>query len=685
VSKRASRTRADAAHRRRLNSVPTSSTAVSWGWRSFLIVFGVAAAMRLLVAFQVWDLPLVRTPKLDSFEYVSWARRLAAGDFSWPIVSQHGPGYPFFLAALLTAGAGSLRAAIAAQAVLGALTAAMIAAIAREWSDARAGLAAGLAYGLYGPAVYIDTALLGEGLLMFLLVLAVWMLRREPVTAARAAGAGVALGAATLVRPTALLTVVAGAAWLTLSVRRRQPRAFALAGWFVAACLLVVSPALAKNWSVSRSLSVQGYGGMNFYIGNSPRHTGRPTFRLGAGWDALNSEASRAGIADPASQDRYYVTKTLTEIRESPFAFLALLAAKTLWLVQSEEVRDSHSYYFFADQSPALRVLPRMAVLFPLACAGVFVLIRMRARTGLLAYYSLAAVASTVLLVVGTRYRMPIVPALAIAAGPGVVAIVDAALARRRNELVVYAAIATIAIGLSHALSDPRNHNMAEEWAFTGSSLITERNLPAAEAAFRRALALDPSSSFTLDGLGLAQYNAGRLDEARKAFARAIAHDPDSARAVYHLALVDDRERHAPAAIAGYRRALALSPYDGAIARDLGLALLAERQPADAVPHLRMAAAQAPLDADAHRALGTSLGLVGQTQDARAEMQRAVELMPSNGEAWLDLCLLSLDLNDVEAAMTALQRARDWGAGVERVTFAADALARARRPPSQRR
>ena len=92
-----------------------------------------------------------------------------------------------------------------------------------------------------------------------------------------------------------------------------------------------------------------------------------------------------------------------------------------------------------------------------------------------------------------------------------------------------------------------------------------------------------------------------------------------------------------------------------------------------------MAAAQAPLDAEAHRVLGTALGIAGQTQEARVEMQRVVELVPSNGEAWLDLFLLSLDLHDVDAAMVALQRARDWGAGVERVTFAADALARARR------
>src|SRR5437870_11134871 len=68
-----------------------------------------AATLRLLIAAQLWDLPLVRTPKLDSAEYLSWASRLAAGDFSWPIVSAHGPGYPVFLAAVLNLFNGSLH------------------------------------------------------------------------------------------------------------------------------------------------------------------------------------------------------------------------------------------------------------------------------------------------------------------------------------------------------------------------------------------------------------------------------------------------------------------------------------------------------------------------------------------------------------------------------------------------
>jgi Flp pilus assembly protein TadD len=317
--------------------------------------------------------------------------------------------------------------------------------------------------------------------------------------------------------------------------------------------------------------------------------------------------------------------------------------------VQGEEIRDSHSFYFFTGQSPVLRVLPRMAILFPLACVGALAMARRRTRASLLAYHAAAGAAGPVLLVLGMRYRMPLVPALAIAAGAGLTALADSVAARRIRDVSLYASVAIVAVLISHLQSDPQNRNPAEEWAFTGSSLVTEHNLPAAEAAYQRALSLDQRSGFAWDGLGLVQYDAGRLGDARQAFDRALALDPDSARATFHIALVDERDGRAPQAIAGYARALALSPYDAEIAGHLG----------------------------------TALGMAGRIEEARTQFRRVVELTPSNGEAWLDLCLLSLDSHDVEGASAALQHAREWGATPDRLTFASEALARATSQPSR--
>lgn len=111
----------------------------------------------------------------------------------------------------------------------------------------------------------------------------------------------------------------------------------------------------------------------------------------------------------------------------------------------------------------------------------------------------------------------------------------------------------------------------------------------------------------------------------------------------------------------------------------MGEALIKENKPTEAIPHLRVAAGQLPNDSNMHYALATALGMAGQSAEARVEMYRVVELAPTNGEAWLDLCLLSLDARDVNGASVAFQRARDLGASPERLAFASAALARAGR------
>jgi superkiller protein 3 len=244
---------------------------------------------------------------------------------------------------------------------------------------------------------------------------------------------------------------------------------------------------------------------------------------------------------------------------------------------------------------------------------------------------------------------MPLVPALAIAAGAGVEAIVRDALERHIERLGAYAAAVICAIAVSHLLHDGRNTNVAEEWALTGSALVTEHRLTDAEAAYRRALDLDPRLGLAWDGLGLTLYDAGRLHDAKPAFERALEIDPDNSRATFHLALVRERNDELELAAAGYARALSLSPFDAEVRKDL---------------------------AEVTRKLAVKLGMSGRTAEARDAMQRAVELAPDNGEAWIDLCLLSLDLGDRNRAAEALQRGRERGASADRVAFAAAALAR---------
>ena len=134
-------------------------------------IFFLALAARLAAAFVLGDLPISRTPQLDSAAYVSWARALAADPAFWPAYPEHAPGYPMFMAAILGVSGGSLMAVRIAQAILGAIGCVLTARVAARTLTPGAFLPAGLLQAAYAPLVYIDSALLAESLLIFLLIL----------------------------------------------------------------------------------------------------------------------------------------------------------------------------------------------------------------------------------------------------------------------------------------------------------------------------------------------------------------------------------------------------------------------------------------------------------------------------------------------------------------------------------
>jgi 4-amino-4-deoxy-L-arabinose transferase-like glycosyltransferase len=525
-------------------------------WPAAIAVFAVALLLRLVAAWQLGSLPLSRTPQLDSAAYVMWARDIVAGGTAWPAYPEHAPGYPFFVAGILALFNGSLMAVRVCQAVLGAIGCVLTARIAARTVGSHAFLWAGLLQAVYAPLIYVETALLAESLLVFLLVLTL-----DLVTAADGRGqrwllGGVALGAACVVRPTALVLV---AAFLIVLVSRhrwqRETRALGLA--FAGGVLLLVAPVVIQNWRVTGLPMIQAYGGLNAYLGNRPSGDGAARARLGGEWDRLEGEASRAGTGRN-DQDRYYLRRTVSEIVDRPAAYVGLLASKFWWTVQDEELRDTHSYYFFANAWAPLRWLPSFGWIFALAVAGI-VAARPRDPAWLIAY-GIAMLATVVLLVIGTRYRMPIVPVVIAFAGGGLAATIAALRSRRWNRAATLAAVILVAWAATELRHDAASRNLSEEQALTGLSLLQEGHVAEAESAYRTAIETDGSSSFAWDGLGLVLLRRQLHNDARDAFDRAVQLNPSNATAWVHLGVALEYVRNPGAALNAYRQALAITP-----------------------------------------------------------------------------------------------------------------------------
>jgi 4-amino-4-deoxy-L-arabinose transferase-like glycosyltransferase len=528
-------------------------------WPAAIAVFVVALLLRLLAVWQLGSLPLSRTPQLDSAAYLMWAREIVAGGLAWPAYPEHAPGYPFFVAAILALSNGSLMAVRVCQAVLSAIGCVLTARIAARTVGSKAFVWAGLLQAAYAPLIYIETSLLAESLLVFLLTLTLDIVTAADGRAKRWLIGGVVLGAACVVRPTALVLVAAFPIVLVSRYRwQRETRVFGLA--LVGGVLVLVAPVVIQNWRVTGQPMIQAYGGLNAYLGNRPSGDGAARARLGGEWDRLEGEASRAGTGRN-DQDRYYLRRTLSEIADRPAAYVGLVASKLWWTMQDDELRDTHSYYFFADAWAPMRWLPSFGWIFALAVAGI-VAARPRDPAWLLAY-GIAMLATVVLLVIGTRYRMPIVPVVIAFAGGGLAATIDAFRSRRWNRAAALAAVIVVAWAATEIRHDAASHNVAEEQALTGLSLLQEGHVAEAESAYRTAIETDGSSSFAWDGLGLVLLRRQLHGDARNAFERAVQINPSNATAFVHLGVAFEYLGNPSGALNAYRQALAITPQRG--------------------------------------------------------------------------------------------------------------------------
>ncbi|HUS66064.1 MAG TPA: dynamin family protein [Kofleriaceae bacterium] len=206
-----------------------------------------------------------------------------------------------------------------------------------------------------------------------------------------------------------------------------------------------------------------------------------------------------------------------------------------------------------------------------------------------------------------------------------------------------------------------------------------------AAVALEQLIAQRPSSSAAHTLLGAARLELDDLPAAAAAFARAIelADDLPDAHLGRGEALL--RQGDLAGAAAAFRRAQAVAGGDRAVLaaayRGSGLAHRASGDVGKAVRELRKAVAESPDDAVALAALGSALLADGGPRaEARRHLRRAVDSAAPPITTWLALGALELADGDAAAARAHYQRAADQARSTdlpaaERAAALADALA----------
>lgn len=576
----------------------------------------------------------------DALTYVSWAERIAGGDWLGTGPFYQAPLYPYVLAALFAVVGQDLFAVRLFQALAGAIACGLMTAAGQRFFGRRAGVVSGLLLACYAPAIFFDGLIQKSALdlLSFSLLLLAVALLHEDASISRCALAGASLGFLAMTRENALLLGPVLLTWLWL--RNRKPYPLVLA--FLLGCAAVLAPVAIRNQVVSGEVHLTTVQlGPNFFIGNSDRANGTYVpLKAGRG-NPLFEQRDATELAQralgrtltPGEVSAYWRYRALEWIGRNPTAWLRLMARKALLFWNRVEAVDTEDLATYGDFSPVLRVLNyflNFGVLAPIGFLGMF-LTRERLRElwilhGLAVTYFVSVAVFYVL----ARYRYPVVPVLVLFAGAAIekgASWWKNGSTRERTSAVALVAVTAIFCNWP-ALPAVKMRGVTHY--NVGVRLQQEGRTDEAVREYEEAIRLVPEHANAHSNLGLLLAGRGEHDKAIWHYRNAIHADPDLAEAHTNLGIELAAAGKSDAALAEFERAVELDPESSWAVFNLGTALAQLGDSSRALHWLLLAVRLDPMNATAHNNLGIVLASVGRLQEAIVEFKLALQLQPGD-------------------------------------------------------
>jgi hypothetical protein len=278
---------------------------------------------------------------------------------------------------------------------------------------------------------------------------------------------------------------------------------------------LLLAASLAINYASSRHLVVTTTGaGANLWIGNGPNADGVSPFVRAD--DPVVRQVERSA-GDAVVADEMFRDHALRWITAHPARTGALALRKLAWTFSDRELPNASDIEWETGHSWLFRrpIFPLgLGVLLPLALVGLVALERRRrSLAALLAPVSVAVLVGLVFFT-NARFRMTMIPSLAILAGVGI----DRGLVRWRwsgGALAIGLALAWLPFG------GVRTYRIPEIDVNTASLEIADGRYAEAVRLLRGALASRPEDASAWMALGTMLERMGRLGDADRAWADA--------------------------------------------------------------------------------------------------------------------------------------------------------------------
>ncbi len=584
-----------AAENRRDLAKPALAAALGWAVIAQVFAFVMRA-----------DGPLARAPIVDAKAYWAWAGRIAGGELVADTPFFSAPLYPYLLGLLRAAG-GGLSAAYLLNALLWVACAGLVGRLAwRRYGPSAGALAAWVFVLLQDPFASTGRILAGplQCLVVALVIERAGALRAAP-TRGRAIALGLATGLACLAWPVLLPAVLLLGLWTAWALRKPL-----LGSAVTLSATLAILPATLHNVAACGEwIPISAHGGVTFYHGNNAAADG--TFSplgVSSEKEVQNREArdlASAALGREAAWSEvssHFFGRGLDWWKGAPGEAAALAAVKLRYFLFGSNYGD-----IYPRGAEAAEPDGRWLLLAPLPVAAVLCLAFVALTFGLLRDPR-RHVPDLVLLGAGLgvcvvfwftpRYRLPVLPVVALLAGWGLAQIAAWGRAPRAAGLCAGA----LAIGLTSGIVN----------SLTGFDTV-ERQVPWFQMV-----------------LGQAHRDLGEFDEAEARFRRALEMGEGGAE-VRLADLARERGDYTTALVDAARLADS-RPGDSFAQRTFAVTLAEAGRPAEAVEYFERALTLAPEDWLSSKGLGQARSDSGDFAGAIEPLLRAQELSAGAAE-----------------------------------------------------
>ena len=538
-------------------------------------VFTLAITVRLLHLFETSKNPTFNLPIIDSQTYDDLARSLLAGAEMGPKFFWQPFFYPFFLYKLYSLCGGSIICAKLFQMVLGAFTCVLTYRIGCKVSGQRTGLLAGIITACYGPLIFFEGELLATGWAAFFsatLVLAV-LKAREEKKLLYCFIAGSIAGFSVITRPVFLPFIVAAFVWLVfrsykepISQKNILLRILVLTAGF---CIVTSAVAVQSLAATGRFSALPRSGGVNLYIGNNPESEKTLAVRPSQ-WQNLTKLPRRFTSTNKQQDSEFFTARFREYVLKHPGPFLKGLGYKALQFASSREIPRNIDIYVFRKFSRLLSGLVwkfrgfgfPFGLMLPL---GIIGLIAYWQKTpGPLIAFILLYPLAVILVFVSARYRVPVIPVLAVPAAAGIETIARIIRSAQRLKGVLVLAVFALIIpfcSIPGPFAAEQSSYEAEMYHFVGLTCKQNGQHVKALENLTKAIEADPLYKNAYSSLGLLFGEQDQFDRAVEYHHKALQIDPNYAGSYNNLGITLAGHRRHEEAIKAFEKATRINPY----------------------------------------------------------------------------------------------------------------------------